>query len=152
MVLRIFATDATLNGSSITASTNDTIIVTEGTELFSVNFNIFDGASGTYGVAFHIDGTIGSGYGTPIDMTGWVGSNTVTVGKTGRIIGDGVAIRADGYDAAVYNSGEIRSYNNPFPTIYFASERAYLFNEGSIFASQDAALPHRPARASAGRG
>ena len=136
MALRYFDTDIIGAGVAITAASNDTIIITEGTDIVSTGNDAISSASAISNASIQVDGTVASAY-TGISMSGWTGSNTVVVGRTGRVIGDtGFAIATDGADAAVYNSGEIASYASGTSTIIFGSDRAYLFNEGTIFAAQ----------------
>ncbi len=150
MALRIFTgTSIVTTGNAITAATNDTIIIAPnalyaatGAAQF-ISYAGIAGASGATNISIQVNGTLaGIDYG--INMAEWspAGSNTVTVGATGLLIGDrSSAIYAAGIEVTVVNYGEISSFSAfpsfDFPAIDFDSDRAYLFNAGTIFASQD---------------
>jgi Ca2+-binding RTX toxin-like protein len=137
MALRIFNTDSIVSGVAINATSNDTIVITEGTTIASTNSAGVTGPAGAFNVSIEVHGTL-AGPVRGIDMLDLSGSNTVTIGATGRVIGDtSQAVLLDGSDGVLINRGEISSFAVfPVSTVFFASERAYAHNSGVIRASQ----------------
>ncbi len=138
MALRIFnTTNIVTTGNAINAASNDTIIITEGVIQASTaaGRGIGSAAISVSNVSIEVQGLLAGGL-VGIDMSGFGGSNTVTVAASGRVIGDtGQAMYLDGADTSVVNYGQISSYGI-FSTIFFGSDRAYLLNAGTITASQ----------------
>jgi hypothetical protein len=89
MTLRFFNTSIVGAATAITAATNDTIYIEAGTSIVSTSNRGIAAASGASNISIEVNGTV-AGAVLGIDFSGASpsGSNMVTVGATGRVIGE----------------------------------------------------------------